>query len=146
MLSVQYILSLFKDTKALQILFFLMGAAVIQVADLCLTLFLTALFGDFLILALINSLSLAGLLISVLTVKKIIGMVNESCREGCFPENLFYKLAGSFLAAFLLFMPGFVSTFLGFLLLLPLFSIPSGRYITKKTETDWHTVYEYMKI
>jgi len=146
MLSVQYILSLFKDTKAIQILFFLMGAAVIQVADLCLTLFLTDLFGDFLILALINSLSLTGLLVSFLSVKKRIELINDSCREGCFPENLFYKLAGSFLAAFLLFMPGFVSSFLGFLLLLPLLSIPSGRYVSKKTDTDWHTVYEYMKI
>ncbi|MBB6482346.1 FxsA family protein [Spirochaeta isovalerica] len=146
MLSVQYILSLFKDTKAVQILFFLMGAAIIQIVDLILTLFLTHLFGDFLILALISCLSLAGLFFSYLSVSNRISKINESCLDGCFPETLFHKLSGAFLAALLLFMPGFVSSIIGFFILLPPLSVPAGKYLSVKSDTDWHTVYEYMKI
>lgn len=146
MLSVQYILSLFKDTKAVQILFFLMGAAIIQIVDLILTLFLTHLFGDFLILALISSLSLTGLFFSYLSVSSRIKQINTSCLSGCFPETLFHKLTGAFLAALLLFMPGFVSSLIGFIILLPPASVPTGKFMSDKSDTDWHTVYEYMKI
>ncbi|MBN2657510.1 MAG: FxsA family protein [Spirochaetales bacterium] len=123
-----------------------MGASIIQIIDLILTLYLTHLFGDYLILAIISSLSLAGIFFSYISVNSRIRQINTSCGEGCFPENLFNQLTGTFFAAVLLFMPGFISSFFGFLLLFPLFSIPAGRYISRNSDTEWHTVYEYMKI
>lgn len=146
MLSIQYILSLFKETKALQIIYFFMAASVLQVIDLFLTIYLTHLFGEYLIMAVLCFSALIGLFFAMGRIKKLTALINRECAEGIFPENRFYELTGMFLASFLVFIPGFISTLAGLAFMLPLLSRPAGELLTKKMSTDWHTVYEYMKI
>lgn len=146
MLSIQYILSLFKDTKALQIVYFFMAASVLQVTDLFLTIYLTQLFGEYLIMAVLCLFALAGLFFAIARIKKLTSLINENCSNGVFPQNHFYELSGMFLAALLVFIPGFISSLAGMICMLPLLSRKTGSLLSEKMSTDWHTVYEYMKI
>lgn len=146
MLSIQYILSLFKETKALQIVYFFMATSVLQVIDLFTTIFLANLFGEYLILAVLCLFSLVGLFFAVARIKKLTELINKDCTDGNFPESRFYELTGMFLASLLVFLPGFISSLLGLIIMLMPLSKNIGSYLSKKTSTDWHTVYEYMKI
>ena len=103
MLSIQFILSLFKNAKALQIIYFIMGTTVIQIADLFLTIYLTNMFGEYLIMALICCVSLAGLFFSFTRVKHITDAISDDCGNSIFPEGRFFELAGIFLAALLIY-------------------------------------------
>lgn len=146
MLSIQFIINIFKDTKAVQFLYFFLAISIFQILDLFLTIFLTRIFGEYLIMAIICSTSLLGLFFSIIRIKSLILIINKNCKEGIFPESQFHEIIGIFIAAILIFIPGFVTSLLGFLILLPVLSTKSGQYISKWTFTDWHTVYEYMKI
>jgi len=146
MLSIQFIISIFKETKAIRILYFFLAISIFQVADLFLTIFCTHIFGEYLIMAIICSTSLLGLFFSIIRIKSLILLINISCKESIFPENLFNEIAGVFVAAIFIFIPGFATSLIGFLILIPFLSTGIGRYISKWTFTDWHTVYEYMKI
>lgn len=146
MLSIQYILSLFKSAKAQEIVYFFMCASIIQIVDLFLTIYLTQIFGVYLIMAMICCLSLAGLFISLKRVGRLTDFISRDCNNGVFPEIRFFELTGVFLASILLFIPGFISSLIGFFIILPPLSNMAGRMISSKTSTDWHTVYEYMKI
>lgn len=146
MLSIQYILSLFKNARSIQIIYFIMGAAAIQIVDLFLTIYLTHLFGEYLIMALICCVSLAGLLISYIRVRQVTEAISDDCGNSIFPEGRFFELAGIFLAALLIFIPGILSSAAGFIVMFPPLTRQTGSFISEKTSTDWHTVYEYMKI
>lgn len=146
MFSVQYILSLFKGNKSVQIVYFFLAVSILQVADLFLTIYLTQMFGEYLIMAVICLVSLLGLLFSVLKLKDLTKMIKIECDKGQFPEESFYEMTGLYLAAWLIFIPGFATSLIGIMLLLPFFSKIAGRIISSRTSTDWHTVYEYMKI
>ena len=146
MLSIQFIINIFRDTKAVQILFFLLSISILQVLDLFLAIFLTHIFGEYLIMAILCSVSLIGMFFSVIRIKKLISIVTINCNNGIFPERYFFETTGIFTAAIMIFIPGFISGIIGFLLLIPLLSFKTGKYISAKTYTDWHTVYEYMKI
>jgi UPF0716 protein FxsA len=146
MLSIQFLIDLFKDTKAIQILLFFLSVSILQVFDLFLTIYLTHIFGEFLVMAIICSVSLVGLVFSIARVRSLISVITVNCNNGIFPGNTFFQLTGLFIAALFIFIPGFISGILGYLLLLPLLSSYYGKLISDKTLTDWHTVYEYMKI
>lgn len=146
MLSIQFILSIFKDTKAIQIIYFFMALSIIQIVDLFFTIFLTHIFGDFLIIGIICCISLTGLYFSTLRTKNLVLNIKEKCHKGEFPERYFFELTGLICAAILIFIPGFISAIIGFSLLIPVLSGIGGGHISKKITTDWHTVYEYMKI
>lgn len=146
MFSIQFILSIFKDTKAQKIIFFFLAVSILQIIDLVLTIFMTHLFGEYLILAVLCFFSLLGFVFSLSRIKSTTNRIKDECLNSNFPENRFFELIGIYLSAFLIFIPGFISTMTGFVFLIPVFSKISGRYLSIKTATDWHTVYEYMKI
>ncbi len=146
MLSIQFILNILKDSKAVLIIYLLLAVSIIQVVDLFITIFLTNIFGLYLIMGIICSLSLIGLFFSITRIKTLTFIIKDNCNKGFFPGKSFFALTGIYCASLLIFIPGFVSSILGFSLLFPLFSEKSGKMISEKTSTDWHTVYEYMKI
>lgn len=146
MFNIQFILSLFKETRAIQIIYFFMAVSIIQILDLFLSVYLTSLFGVYLIMAALCIMAIAGFFISLKRIKVIINTVKNESEKGSFPENSFHELTGVYLSAFLVFIPGFISSVAGLILMIPLLSKNSGRFISQKTSTDWHTVYEYMKI
>jgi UPF0716 protein FxsA len=146
MLSIQFIINVFRETKAVKILYFFLAISIFQVMDLFITIFLSNIFGEYLILAIICSTSLIGLSLSILRVKSLVLIINDKCKEGVFPLELFNQVTGVFVASIFIFIPGFITSITGFLFLIPFFSNNIGRYTSKWTFTDWHTVYEYMKI
>lgn len=146
MLSIPFILNILKDSKAVQILYLLLAVSIIQVVDLFTTIFLTNIFGEYLIMGIICCLSLIGLLLAIIHIKSLTSIIAEKCNSGVFPENSFFAMTGIYCASLLIFIPGFLSSILGYSLLFPLFSEKCGKLISEKISTDWHTVYEYMKI
>lgn len=146
MLSIQFILQVFKGLNAVRIIYFFLALSIIQLGDLIFTVFMTKIFGDYLILGLICSISIAGLFISVLRIKEISNRICIKCKNGEFPKDSFYELTGLFLAASMIFIPGFISSLAGSVMLFPIIAKQAGLFISYKTSTDWHTVYEYMKI
>jgi UPF0716 family protein affecting phage T7 exclusion len=103
-------------------------------------------FGEYLIMAVICCISILGLFFSTNRIKRLIAAINEKCSSGIYPENSFFEISGIYCASLLIFVPGFISTIAGLSLLLPFFSTLTGKYLSSKISTDWHTVYEYMKI
>ncbi len=146
MLSIQFIINIFKDTKAVQILFLLLLFSILLVLDLFLTIYISNIFGEYLVLAIICSISFIGSMFSVIKVKNIINEIKINCNNGNFPENYFFMITGIFAATIYIIIPGFISDIIGFVLLISFFSTKLGKFISNKTQTDWHTVYEFMKI
>ena len=146
MLSIQFIISTFKDIKAIQMLYFLLVVSILLVLDLFSTIYLTHIFGEYLILAIICTVSLLGLFITVRRIKNLISTISENCNKGIFPGNNFYIITGIYIAAFFIILPGFITDIFGFISLFSFFALHIGKYISLKTQTDWHTVYEFMKI
>ncbi len=146
MLSIQYIINIFRGSKAEQILYFLLFISILQIFDLVLTIYLSQKFGEYLILGSICTISLFGLFITVNIIKNLINQISGYCNNGIFPEKYFYVATGSFVAAFFIFIPGIISGFFGFTLLFPFLALRTGKYISYNTKINWHTVYDYMQI
>ena len=146
MLSIQFLINILKETQAVRILYFFLFASLLQVFDLFLSIFLTHILGEYLLMTTICTVSLMGMFFSVMRIKYLTRQIHDISHQRVFPERYFFQTAGVYSGALFIAMPGFISGLLGLFLLTPTLSLYAGKFLSTRTDTDWHTVYEYMRL
>lgn len=146
MVDIKVLVRLFDITFTGKGLFLLLFYSLLPLGEIALLLYLSEFLGLYLILALTAFFSLVGFVLAFGRVKSIIRRVQRKVTESEYPAQEFVQMAGILVGALFLITPGFVTDFIGLLLL---FTFPQhlvGRAITNKLGYKLKEVYEYLKL
>jgi hypothetical protein len=73
-------------------------------------------------------------------------LLRARIRRHEYPGTEFVDLAGILMGSILLLTPGFITDFVGFLLMIPFFRRFLGRAVTRRMDRSLHEVYEYLQL
>jgi len=148
MVDVRFLLNFLNRASVGKKLFMLLFIAIFPIIDIWLLIFLGATLSDYynLLLAGILSFGLLGFFISLFTILNELKEIKNMIKNGTYPEKQFYKLAGSFVMALFMVIPGILSTTFGIFMLIPALRTAIGKKITTSFDKDIKEVYEYIKL
>lgn len=146
MLNLKILIKIFQPAFVKRLLSFLLTLAIVPLADCILIIRSADLLGEYLFIALLALLSLAGFVFSFKTLERAVLAINRNLETNVFSEEAYSLLPGGFLAAYLLIMPGIVSTLVGIILSCPPLRRRTGRALSRFLRIDWKEIHEYMNI
>ena len=129
-----------------RLMFVLLLYSIVPIADIILFLWLGQLIGQWLILAVAAIVGLLGMLLAMREVRVTLARLRAKIRRHEYPGIEFVDLAGILVGSVLLLTPGFITDFVGFLLLVPFFRRTLGRAVTRRMDRSLHEVYEYLQL
>lgn len=130
----------------LKVLYLLLLFSALPIGEIALLLYLKDLLGTYLLLSAVAVTSLAGVGLAFVQIRAILADIRAQINDGSYPAAGFVALAGAFAGSVLLIAPGFVSDFLGLLLMLPSFRLMIGRAVTAGMKDRLKELYEYLKL
>ena len=144
MFSIEFLLKLLKCENISKLLYTFLFLSLLTVGDFISVFILGHLVGIYLYMAIVAILCLMGVIfLSRHQLKAIIKEIDLKHEKGIYPKDEFYRLIGSITAAIFIIFPGITTTIIGFILIIPVFSLFIGRKISKRLNLDWNAVYEY---
>ncbi|MEW5814104.1 MAG: FxsA family protein [Spirochaetota bacterium] len=146
MLDIHFMIRLFDKGFIIKLLFLLLLYSLLPLCEIFLILYLSTIFGKYLILALVAATGLIGVLAAYNQVRKLLDIIGRKIKEGYYPNNEFISFAGVLVGAVLLVTPGFITDFLGFVLFVPGARDAIGRLIISKMQGRLKEIYEYLKM
>lgn len=129
-----------------RLIFVLLLYSVVPIAEIILFMWLGELVGKWLIIAIAAVLGLFGMLIALREVRVTLERLRARIRRHEYPGSEFVDLAGILVGSVLLLTPGFITDFVGFLLMIPFFRKVLGRAVTRRMDRSLHEVYEYLQL
>ncbi|OHD74620.1 MAG: hypothetical protein A2177_07360 [Spirochaetes bacterium RBG_13_68_11] len=129
-----------------RLIFILLLYSIVPIAEIFLFLWLGEVIGNYLILAIAAVVGLLGMLFALREVRVTLERLRARIRRHEYPGSEFVDLAGILAGAILLLTPGFITDFVGFLLLIPFFRRALGRLVTRRMDRSLHEVYEYLQL
>ncbi len=129
-----------------RLIFILLLYSIVPIAEIFLFLWLGEVIGNYLILAIAAVVGLLGMLFALREVRVTLERLRARIRRHEYPGSEFVDLAGILAGAILLLTPGFITDFIGFLLMIPFFRRFLGRLVTKRMDRSLHEVYEYLQL
>ena len=129
-----------------KLIFLLLAYSLIPLAEIFLFLYLGDLIGNYLILALAATVGLIGVLLALREIQKTLDNLKKKIRKNQYPGKEFVDLVGILVGSIFLLTPGFITDFIGFLLLIPYFRDILGRVIAKRLDKKFKEIYEYLKL
>jgi UPF0716 protein FxsA len=129
-----------------RLIFILLLYSIVPIAEIFLFLWLGELIGNYLILAIAAVVGLLGMLFALREVRVTLERLRARIRRHEYPGSEFVDLAGILAGSILLLTPGFITDFVGFLLLIPFFRRVLGRVVTRRMDRSLHEVYEYLQL
>jgi UPF0716 protein FxsA len=129
-----------------KLIFILLLYSLVPLSEIFLFIFLSDLVGMYLILAIAAVIGLVGVLIALRQITIILAELKTKIKKGEYPGKEFVDLAGILIGSIFLLTPGFITDFLGFLLLIPLIRTGLGRLIVRKLEGRMKELYEYLRL
>ena len=129
-----------------RLIFILLLYSIVPIAEIILFMWLGDLVGQWLIIAAAAVLGLFGMLIALREVRVTLARLRARIRRHEYPGSEFVDLAGILAGSILLLTPGFITDFVGFLLLIPFFRRFLGRVVTRRMDRSLHEVYEYLQL
>jgi UPF0716 protein FxsA len=129
-----------------RLIFILLLYSIVPIAEIFLFLYLGQLIGNYLILAIAAVLGLLGMLFALREVRVTLERLRARIRRNEYPGTEFVDLAGILVGSILLLTPGFITDFVGFLLMIPFFRQALGRAVTRRMDRSLHEVYEYLQL
>lgn len=129
-----------------RLIFILLLYSIVPIAEIFLFLWLGEVIGNYLILAIAAVVGLFGMLFALREVRVTLARLRSRIRRHEYPGTEFVDLAGILVGAILLLTPGFITDFVGFLLLIPFFRRALGRAVTRRLDRSLHEVYEYLQL
>jgi UPF0716 protein FxsA len=130
----------------LRLIFILLLYSIVPIAEIILFMVLGELVGKWLIIAVAAVIGLLGMLFAIREVRVTLERLRARIRRHEYPGSEFVDLAGILAGAILLLTPGFITDFVGFLLLIPFFRRVLGRLVTRHMDRSLHEVYEYLQL
>ena len=144
MFSIEFLLKLLKCSNISKLLYTFLFLSLLTVGDFISVFILGDMVGIYLYMAIVTTLCLIGIIfLSRYRIKGIIKSINLKHDKGIYPQDEFYRLTGAIAASLLIIFPGITTTIIGFILIIPVFSLFIGRKISKRLDLDWYAVYEY---
>jgi UPF0716 protein FxsA len=129
-----------------RLIFILLLYSIVPIAEIFLFLWLGEVIGNYLILAIAAVVGLLGMLFALREVRVTLERLRARIRRHEYPGSEFVDLAGILAGSILLLTPGFITDFVGFLLLVPFFRRVLGRVVTRRMDRSLHEVYEYLQL
>jgi UPF0716 protein FxsA len=129
-----------------RLIFILLLYSIVPIAEIFLFLWLGEVVGNYLILAIAAVVGLIGMLFALREVHVTLERLRARIRRHEYPGSEFVDLAGILAGSILLLTPGFITDFVGFLLLIPFFRRLIGRLVTRRMDRTLHEVYEYLQL
>jgi UPF0716 protein FxsA len=146
MTEIRFIVKLLDRDFVFKLIFILLLYSLVPLAEIFLFLYLGDLVGNYLILVIAAMTGLIGVLIALRQVQKILSRLKVKIRRGEYPGREFVNLSGILAGSLFLLTPGFITDFLGFLLLVPPIREALGRLIARKLDGKLKEVYEYLRL
>lgn len=129
-----------------RLIFILLLYSIVPIAEIFLFMWLGEVVGKYLILAVAAVVGLLGMLIALREVRVTLERLRARIRRHEYPGAEFVDLAGILAGAILLLTPGFITDFVGFLLMVPFFRRALGQVVTRRMDRSLHEVYEYLQL
>jgi UPF0716 protein FxsA len=129
-----------------KLIFIFLLYSLVPLAEIFLFLYLGDLVGNYLILAIAAVTGLIGVLIALRQVRITLSGLKAKIRQGEYPGKEFVDLAGILVGSIFLLTPGFITDFLGFLLLVPPIREGIGKLIARKMDGKLKEIYEYLRL
>ena len=129
-----------------RLIFILLLYSIVPMAEIYLFWWLGMATNIYIILATAAVLGLFGMLIALREIRVTLGRLRARIRRHEYPGQEFVDLAGILVGSILLLTPGFITDFVGFLLLIPFFRRFLGRAVTRRMDRSLHEVYEYLQL
>jgi UPF0716 protein FxsA len=132
-----------------RLIFLLLLYSIVPMAEIFLFWWLGIVVGNYLfplVLAAAAMLGLLGMLIALREVRVTLERLRARIRRHEYPGAQFIDLAGILVGSILLLTPGFITDFVGFLLMIPFFRQALGRAVTRRMDRSLHEVYEYLQL
>ena len=129
-----------------RLIFILLLYSIVPIAEIILFMWLGDLVGQWLIVAVAAMLGLFGMLIALREVRVTLARLRARIRRHEYPGAEFIDLAGILVGSVLLLTPGFITDFVGFLLMIPFLRRFLGRAVTRRMDRSLHEVYEYLQL
>jgi UPF0716 protein FxsA len=129
-----------------RLIFILLLYSIVPIAEIFLFMWLGEVVGKYLILAVAAVVGLLGMLIALREVRLTLERLRARIRRHEYPGVEFVDLAGILVGSILLLTPGFITDFVGFLLMIPFFRRSLGRAVTRRMDRSLHEVYEYLQL
>ncbi len=146
MLNLKILINIVQPQFAKKFLYILLLLSFIPVLDCILILNLAVLIGNYLFLAILMLLSLFGFFISLKVTANVQKQLHSDLETHTMNLNHYNSLPGSFTLAFLLIMPGMISTILGLIFIIPPLMRKLGSLVSRILKIDWKEIHEYMNI
>jgi UPF0716 protein FxsA len=121
-------------------------ASLLIVADGYALIELSAQVGRYLALALVASTGLIGLFFLINSILTTLAAARRHIRRGSFPKRDFARLAGLFVAAALIILPGLITDVIGVVVYVPPVRLALGLLIVRPLDSQLWQIYEHVKL
>ncbi len=145
-LTIDTILRFLKPENSRAFLFWLLPVSMILLTDAYTIILASEQFGAYMVLAVSATVTLLGVLISILSIRRHQRRLRRAVFLSAHPNSMYRIIGASFVSGLLFLGPGAVSALLGALCMLPVFRLIPGYIVTKRFENYLGHVYEHLKM
>lgn len=146
MLNLKILIRIMEPDFTIKFLYLTLILAMIPVMDCILIINFSYILGEFLFMAILLLLSLAGFIFSLHLVKRTHIRLKYNLQNNIFLLKDYNSLPGALMVSFLLIMPGIISTIIGLVFSIPCFRVNLGRRLSLILKVDWKEIHEYLNI
>mgnify|MGYP001556191794 CR=1 FL=1 len=146
MIDISTILQSCRNGQVVRMFSALLGVSLVLLIDILLIIQAAFIWGGYLVMALVAGSSLIFLLLALYSLVYSSRTLRRKIRQGIYPENEFAAVNSILIAAVFFLIPGFITSCIGIILLLPPFRTIIGRAVNSKRKTRLQETYEFLKI
>ena len=140
------LLSLVDRAFVVRLLLVMLLASLLVVADGYALIELSTHLGRYLSLAVVASTGFVGLFFLTNSILATLSAMRRHVRSGSFPKRDFARLAGLFISAGLIVLPGLVTDLIGIVIYIPPLRVAFGLLIIRPLDSQLWQIYEHVKL
>ncbi|ORC34683.1 hypothetical protein B4O97_12105 [Marispirochaeta aestuarii] len=146
MITERPLLGLFDRAAIYRLFLLVLAVSLLFIAEISLYARAFSLFSLDLVLAVTAGTGFLAFFWLVLMVRRLLNRILKEIRTGVFPEQLVVRLLGVISGGLLLLLPGFITDFLGLVILLSFLKRLAGRILLAVYGERIKGAYEYLKL
>jgi len=146
MLEIQGLIKFFDTGFVLRLFILILLFSLFPLGEIYLLVNASDFLNIYVLTSVVMLLSFTGFVIGYLKVRGILKYIKREITNGTYPEHEFHALIGSFAASVLLIFPGVASFIAGLLIMMPVLTAKTGRFLSGRSSHKMKEVYEYLKL
>ena len=140
------LLKFFDKNYILKTFYLILLLSILLIVDFYIALRLSRYINGYLLIFFLSLSGFIGLVLGFFRVRSMLKSILLNVNKGIFDEKSLYSYFGSIFGCVLLILPGFVTDFLGLVLLVSLMKSMIGRIILNPYQNNLKTIYEYLRL